>query len=326
MKRIAIVCSVIMLLLVPGAGFGQDSGQDRVSGNAADDYAKLKAELDSVVKDRDNLRKQMEILLKQKKEIMAAKQQLSTIDNERAQWELERQSLKNRISQLQNDNTILSGKVDAVQIENTRIQEERDNLRATLAESKAGYIVINDLKKTVQDQKSTIARLEDNNKQAKAKVEKAVDEQAKSQATIEVLQEQVKEAGLKYKKAVVQNKTLEKKLASLPREYAEIARENKILLKRTALMHYNLGVFYTKNKEYPRAVAEFEKAIELNPEDAQAYFNLGYIYAEFYVDRPKAIENFQKYLLLAKKEDKDIDWAKKYILTWQTWEGKTVSK
>ncbi|MDD5745979.1 MAG: tetratricopeptide repeat protein [Candidatus Omnitrophica bacterium] len=326
MKRTKLFCYALMMLLVPAVSFGQESGPGQSVVNQADDYAKLKAELDSVTKDRDNLRKQMEILLKQKKEIMAAKQQLATMENERAQWELERQSLKNRVTQLQNDNSIVSGKMDSIQMENSRIQEDRDALRATLAESKAGYIVISDLKKTIQDQKGAIARLEQNTEQAKNKLEKAVDDLAKAQATVEVLRGQVKEANVKYKKALVQNKTLEKKLANLPREYAEIARENKILLKRTALMHYNLGVFYTKNKEYTRAVAEFEKAIELNPEDAQAYFNLGYIYAEFYVDRPKAIENFQKYLLLAKKEDKDIDWAKKYILTWQTWEGKTVSK
>jgi tetratricopeptide (TPR) repeat protein len=87
-------------------------------------------------------------------------------------------------------------------------------------------------------------------------------------------------------------------------------------------MHYNLGVFYTKNKEYPRAIAEFEKSIELNPEDPYAHFNLGYIYAEYLVDRPKAIVNFRKYLSLLKTDDKDADWVKKYILTWQTWEGK----
>ena len=91
-------------------------------------------------------------------------------------------------------------------------------------------------------------------------------------------------------------------------------------------MHYNLGVFYTQHKEYKRAIAEFEKAIELNPDDPYAHFNLGYIYAEYLVDRSKAVEHFRHYLRLADKSDKDIDWVKKYILTWQAWEGKTPLK
>jgi tetratricopeptide (TPR) repeat protein len=221
---------------------------------------------------------------------------------------------------------MFSERMQNYQAEQFQLQEERDSLRKTLSQSKAGYIVVDDLNKKIKEQKKEIARLESNVKQMKAEVEKAQDTIAKAEATTEVMRGHVKDVNLQYKKAVAQNNTLEKKLERQPREYAEIARENKVLLKRTALMHYNLGVFYTKNKEYPRAVAEFEKAIELNPEDAQAYFNLGYLYSEFYVDRPKAIDNFQKYLHLAKKEDKDIDWAKKYILTWQTWEGKTVAK
>jgi len=44
------------------------------------------------------------------------------------------------------------------------------------------------------------------------------------------------------------------------------------------------------------------------------------------VDRPKAIENFRKFLGLVKTDDKDVDWVKKYILTWQTWEGKKPLK
>ena len=105
-----------------------------------------------------------------------------------------------------------------------------------------------------------------------------------------------------------------------------MARENKILIKQTALMHYNLGVFYSENKQHSRAVVEFERAIELNPGDAHSYYNLGYIYAEFLHDRPRAIENFRQFLRLAKGSDKDVDWVKKYILTWQTWEGKKEAK
>ena len=87
-------------------------------------------------------------------------------------------------------------------------------------------------------------------------------------------------------------------------------------------MHYNLVVFYTKNNEYDRAVAEFEQCIKINPNDAAAHFNIGYIYSEYLVNRKRAMEYFRHYLRLAKSDDPDVDWVKKYMLTWETYEGK----
>jgi len=125
-----------------------------------------------------------------------------------------------------------------------------------------------------------------------------------------------------YAEAVKKNNAFEQKVMETPKRFAEIARQNKTLIKETANMHYNLGVFYTKNKEYSRALAEFEKAVELTPDDAYAHFNLGYIYAEYVVNRYKAIDHFRRFLSLSKSDDKDIDWVRKYILTWEAYEGK----
>ncbi|MFA4991839.1 MAG: tetratricopeptide repeat protein, partial [Candidatus Omnitrophota bacterium] len=130
----------------------------------------------------------------------------------------------------------------------------------------------------------------------------------------------------KYKQdladAFNKNKRLQAEVERMPKKFTEIARQNERLVKETGEMHYNLGVFYTKGREYKRAIAEFEKAIEINPNDSYSHFNLGYIYAEYMVNRKKAVENFRHYLRLAKGDDKDVDWAKQYILTWETYEGK----
>jgi chromosome segregation ATPase len=103
------------------------------------------------------------------------------------------------------------------------------------------------------------------------------------------------------------NKNLEKKLLDGPARFSELARQNKILIAQTASMHYNLGVFYSRQKEYQRAVSEFQKAVELKPNDAASHFNIGYIYAEHLVDRAQAVSAFQKYLEYADKKDKDVD-------------------
>jgi tetratricopeptide (TPR) repeat protein len=125
----------------------------------------------------------------------------------------------------------------------------------------------------------------------------------------------------RYSDAVDKNTKFEQKIIEEPKKFAELARQNKNLIRQTSNMHYNLGVFYSKQNEFSRAASEFERALELNPEDAYSHFNLGYIYAEHLVDRNKAIEEFRQYLRLAKKSDKDVDWAKNYLLTWETFEG-----
>ncbi|MBU4304521.1 MAG: tetratricopeptide repeat protein [Candidatus Omnitrophica bacterium] len=290
------------------------------------DYDKLKSDYDVLLRDRNNLQEQAKVLLKYKGEIVTAQQQMSMVEKQRMQWELEKQSFNNQIKKLQNENTMLMDKILLLEAEQAQLQQDRDETRKSVAKAKAGTFVIDDLKFNIKELNREVALGEKKIKKKDKAMEQAEDKAARAEVTAEILRKQLDEIKEKYNKALAQNKTLEKKLERQPREYAEVARENKILLKRTALMHYNLGVFYTKNKDYPRAIAEFEKAVELNPEDSQAYFNLGYIYAEYYEDRQKAIANFQKYLRLAKKDDKDIDWVKKYILTWQTWEGKPAGK
>lgn len=321
MKLIKLVCICVMLLL-PAVVFGQTSGEP----DANKDYSTLKKEYDAVVTDRENLLSQMKILLKYKNEITQAKEQLSLIETERAQWELEKETYKSTNNRLQANNEQLVSKIDNLLADQFQLQEERDSLRSTLSKSKAGYIIVEDLNRKVKEQSQEISRLENNIKQLQKEVEKSIDKVAKAETTAVVLSDQIKEVTSKYKKALGTNKKLESKINRQPKQYAEIARENKVLIKRTALMHYNLGVFYTKSKEYNRAISEFEKSIELNPEDPQAYFNLGFIYAEYFEDRPKSIDRFQKFLLLTKKEDEDVDWVKRYILTWQTWEGKPGAK
>jgi len=42
--------------------------------------------------------------------------------------------------------------------------------------------------------------------------------------------------------------------------------------------HYNLGIAYRKQGEYDLAIASYQKAIAINPDDAKAHYNLGYAY------------------------------------------------
>ncbi len=277
-----------------------------VYGQTAADYEKLKTEYNQVVSDRDNLRSQAQYLLQYKNDIIKAQEQLSRIETDRKKWEIEKESFQNQLKRLQSELDLYRNKITEMQAYQLQLENEREEIKKSLSKTKSGYIIVDDLKVRIGERDKEISILTEKAKREQEKSNAANNALAKAEANAEVFRQQAKELKEKYNKALTQNRVFEKKLEKQPREYAEIARENKILIKRTALMHYNLGVFYTKNKEYPRAVSEFEKALELNPEDAYAHFNLGYIYAEFYVDRPKAIECVRKYINLAKKDDKYI--------------------
>lgn len=59
--------------------------------------------------------------------------------------------------------------------------------------------------------------------------------------------------------------------------------------------HNNLGDYYARHQNFNEAVIEFQKAIALNPQYADAYHNLGNTYEQM-GEREKALENYEKAL------------------------------
>jgi tetratricopeptide (TPR) repeat protein len=279
------------------------------------DFDKLKRDYDALKVDRDNLI----LLLKNQGDFKArfsdAEAAAKKALEEKAKLEQETQIKDSQLTDLRQ-------KISDLEAANSQAVKENQDLKKSLEKMIFEYKIVPETKKELSAVKSENSSLQRNAKLMENKIKKLEDEKLNNDAQREIYRMQIKEHKKRYETALARNRALEKKAEQMPVRFAEISRQNKTLLKETALMHYNLGVFYSKNKEYTRAMAEFEKSIELNPDDAAAYFNLGYICAEYLVNRPKAIEYFRKFLSLVKTEDKDVDWVKKYILTWQTWEGK----
>ncbi|MEK7849674.1 MAG: tetratricopeptide repeat protein, partial [Candidatus Omnitrophota bacterium] len=222
--------------------------------------------------------------------------------------------------------TLLKEKILKLDKDIVRLAQERDGYKKSFEKASVGNIIGDETKKKISDLEKENAASRATIKDMGSRTRSLEGLSLKNQAEAEFAKRQLEEVKAQYADAKKQNRGLERKLEDLPKNFAELARENKILVKRTALMHYNLGVFYTQNREFQRALAEFEKAVELNPEDSASHFNLGYIYAEHLQNRPKAVEHFKQFLKLAKRDDKDADWVKRYILTWQTWEGNVPIK
>jgi len=98
---------------------------------------------------------------------------------------------------------------------------------------------------------------------------------------------------------------------TVKQKYEKLPQENTTL-------HYNLGVLYAQNQQYAKAVTEFEKVLEVRPDDTESLYNLGVIYGEHLKNRKKAIAHFKRYLAAA-PDDADAQRVRKFILTWETY-------
>ena len=76
----------------------------------------------------------------------------------------------------------------------------------------------------------------------------------------------------------------------------EIARENARLKVDEAKVHYNMGNIFFKKGDYRKASKEFMKAVELQPHDYNAHFNLAFVHSEFLSDYKTALEHYKRYL------------------------------
>jgi len=68
--------------------------------------------------------------------------------------------------------------------------------------------------------------------------------------------------------------------------------------KERGLYHYNLAVAYTQSGLYDEAVDSYSKSLEFNPDNAEAYYNLGLLYENFKGDPDFAVRGYKKYLEL----------------------------
>jgi tetratricopeptide (TPR) repeat protein len=78
---------------------------------------------------------------------------------------------------------------------------------------------------------------------------------------------------------------------------ATTSKEDKA---QQATAHYHLGISYLNDNNIQPAFVEFQKALELNPDDRDVLNAIGVVYLLKLEDYPKAIEYFQKSLKVDK--------------------------
>ncbi|MFH1593290.1 MAG: tetratricopeptide repeat protein [Candidatus Omnitrophota bacterium] len=356
MSKINILAIILVGLLIfaEGAGFIYFANKSHdLSGKLKDVMPKLEklsednrqmaGRFEGLSKTHDNMQKDYEAmkmdrnnLFAQAKSLLADSGKAKGLEDEIRRMEEERTPLEEEIDRLLEENMLLEESIKGLQETQQRVAREGDDSKS-VEEKVEKYNIVEQLRKEislleerrsqtevlVQDYKSDLDILKE--QKSKLELEKAglAGELERSRSEYIKAQKRYEED---FQKAVEKNNALEQKLKDTPQKFTELARQNKRLVAETAGMHYNLGVFYTKNGEYKRAITEFQKAEEIRPEDPYTHFNLGYIYAEYLVNRTKAMEHFRHFLRLAKADDEDAEWVRKYLLTWESYGGKRTMK
>jgi len=117
------------------------------------------------------------------------------------------------------------------------------------------------------------------------------------------------------KKIATQQVGVDSKLAKQKEQLeSTVGLLEKTLNQERALYHYNLAVAYTQSKFYDEAINAYEKSLSYNPDNPDAHYNLGLLYANIKYEPQKAIAHYQKYLELkpnAEDRDEVEDWIDK---------------
>jgi len=282
--------------------------------------------------DRNNVLEQTRVLL-------GEKSRAGDLDEMNKKISTENEGLVKHAQELQKEFDAFQGKLEAAESANAELQKkytelsktyvaidrENEQLGRALADKidkdpefqkmlsrtaevkKENTRLANELKKTEQDrQKAYKQALSFDNK-----AKKAISDSRNLYKKIAKLEKEKTEI-------IGHNKKLAKEANRAPQRFRNMAQENKMLIRETSDMHYNLGVFFSQSRHYDRAIKEFERALDINPNNAKVHYNLGYLYAEEFKRHDEALNHFQKFLDLDPRA-KESEEVRKYLLVQQTY-------
>ncbi len=296
---------------------------------------RLSADYDKIYKDRENIIEQSRRIIQEKNALLNVQTALEEVTEEKEQYLKEKEETAQELDSLISQTKQIKDKYEQ---ELSLAKKQIKTYQEEVAEkNKINEELIN--KTRVRELEASVKTLKGDNKDLAQKLreiglekdkldrqlEQNKKEYDKEQLTLQKryddLSSQYEELTTKYRKLEKEQEVLNKRLAEFPSKIANLAAENKRLVGETADMHYNLGLFYFRKQEYKRALPEFERTIKINPQDAESYYYLGYIYAEYFMKQDKAIEYFDKYVELAPRGIHSA-WVNQYILSWRIWDEK----
>lgn len=298
------------------------------------DYAELKEKYANLEVDRNNVLAQTKNLLQEKTKWDEASAQLENLKKtnhifmeQKDKILSDNQRLKNEISSFLGNFDSLKESYQELLSKQEAVEKENADLRRLLTQqvqSSPEYQVLDREAKRLREDNlklgSTINTLEDRLKKTLDRIKK---DQIREISQVRQVREQ-KQAldNLRSVNGSLSkgNRDLNVLIDQAPDRVKDMAAQNKVLIKETAEMHYNMGVFFTENKKFERAEKEYLRALDFDPNDQKVHYNLGYLYAEDLDKHDKAVFHLEKFLQLDPNA-KESEAIRSYITERQAWDG-----
>jgi tetratricopeptide (TPR) repeat protein len=100
------------------------------------------------------------------------------------------------------------------------------------------------------------------------------------------------------------------------KEMGKLVEENQILRKDTVKLHYNLANLFFEQGKYEMSAVEYNRVLDLMPQDAATHYNLAFVSAEYLKDYKSAVDHYKRYLTLDPNAS-DATFVKNQILELQ---------
>ncbi len=290
------------------------------------DYEALGKKYENLQTDRDNVLRQTKVLLAEKSkytELEEAHEELekaaktTLLQRERLQKSIEQ--LKKRFGSFKDHYQNLEEAQRELQSNHAILEHENKNLKDALrksVESSPQYQSLSKEAKLLKNENNKLKKLTD-------RIQKVEAREAKPKKQLTIYKTTERDFKARNAQLLKDNKNLNLVVESSPKRFSDMAKENRDLIKETADTHYNLGVFYTGNKNYSMAVKEYQRALQINPNDPKIYYNLGYLYAELERHEDAMIQF--KHFVEMNPNGREAEAIRSYLLIRETYRGK-ISK
>lgn len=293
--------------------------------------ARLKEQMKQLEADRDNVLAQTRILLgekskyqesqealgKQQKELLEAKTRGDSLTAEKAKLE---QELASTVASYDN----LKKEHESVTAKNENLALENEQLGLALFQRLENDPQVKRMMEDLKTERENTRKHADARKTLEAELKKSSGQLKQSAEREAKLAQELAAAKAKLELTEAERNNLldtvreqENSLGKAPERFKTLAQENRMLIKESSEMHYNMGVFFTEKKQYDQAINEYERALEFDPDNAKVYYNLGYLYSEGFKNHEQAVYQFKEYLKLEPQSPLS-EQLRSYILSRET--------
>lgn len=302
---------------------------------AGDDYAALKTRYDNLETDRNNILTQTKHLFGERAKLMDLEQKHRVVAESEAKLSAQKAKLlrmvqhqKDELRTLRARAATFSSQNAELTARNQAVSTEVQELRATLqrkVETSPQYMGVTKANRALDGEnaqlKASVKKLNEFLKKANDRIKKIQGRDRSFAQQIQKLRKSETKLVNDNKKMVKTNAALNKAVEEAPARFKAMAQENKELVKETAEMHYNLGVFFTEQKSFDRAAKEFQRALKFDPNNAKIHYNLGYLYSETLDRHDLAVTHFNRYLQL-QPNSRESEQIRSYLMVRQSYDPK----